>query len=256
MPLNLGTGNLSKGYLGSTELAQAYLGTNALLATSTAFVPTDISGCLVWFDADDASTISEAAGSVSQWDDKSGNGYHLKQATGSRQPRTGIETLNSKNMIYGADGQDMSIDQLASIINQPATMLIIGRVFSGGGGNARLTARDWQIRRDGNNIAVHAGSRSPTSQTYLDFDGDVMLWEINGSNHFVWTNGVQVFTGNAGNGGFQNMTLFAQSNTGSNSADFACAELVIWTKLLTTAEKNQAGNALAAKWGATWTDIT
>jgi hypothetical protein len=39
-----------------------------------------------WFDASDASTITESANKVSQWDDKSGNSKHAVQATGSQQP--------------------------------------------------------------------------------------------------------------------------------------------------------------------------
>lgn len=36
---------------------------------------------------------------MSQWDDKSGNGYHVTQIAGSEQPDTGARTLNSLNVI-------------------------------------------------------------------------------------------------------------------------------------------------------------
>ena len=40
----------------------------------------------LWFDASDASTITESGGAVSQWNDKSGNARHVYQVAGSKQP--------------------------------------------------------------------------------------------------------------------------------------------------------------------------
>lgn len=49
------------------------------------WTPSDIETAL-WLDGKDESTITESGGAVSQWDDKSGNGGHAVQATGSQQP--------------------------------------------------------------------------------------------------------------------------------------------------------------------------
>jgi hypothetical protein len=40
----------------------------------------------LWFDAADSSTITTAGGSVSQWNDKSGNARNATQATAAKQP--------------------------------------------------------------------------------------------------------------------------------------------------------------------------
>ena len=50
------------------------------------FTPTQITGCLFWVDAADSTTITHSSGDVSQWDDKSGNGYHLTQSTAAYEP--------------------------------------------------------------------------------------------------------------------------------------------------------------------------
>jgi hypothetical protein len=60
--------------------------------------PLDLSP-LAWYDASDTGTITESGGAVSQWDDKSGNGYDLTQLTSIRQPKTGTATLNSLNTV-------------------------------------------------------------------------------------------------------------------------------------------------------------
>ncbi len=42
-------------------------------------------GLTLWLDASDDTTITQTSGNVSQWNDKSGNGYHAKQNTGANQ---------------------------------------------------------------------------------------------------------------------------------------------------------------------------
>ncbi len=49
------------------------------------FTPADID-TLLWLDAKDIGTITESSGLVSQWDDKSGNGRHITQGMGAKQP--------------------------------------------------------------------------------------------------------------------------------------------------------------------------
>ncbi len=51
------------------------------------FDPTTIASLVGWYDAADASTITLNGDLVSQWDDKSGNGYHVYQASAASQPK-------------------------------------------------------------------------------------------------------------------------------------------------------------------------
>ena len=62
------------------------------------FNPLSLSPAL-WLDAADTATITESSGAVSQWDDKSGNGFNVVQATGLNQPTTGTRTLKGLNVI-------------------------------------------------------------------------------------------------------------------------------------------------------------
>ena len=60
------------------------------LRPSSTFSPRSISGLVAWFDADDVSTFTLNGTAVSEWRDKSGNGYAVSQSTGNNQPdRTG-----------------------------------------------------------------------------------------------------------------------------------------------------------------------
>lgn len=52
----------------------------------------------LWLDASDSDSITQSGESVSQWNDKSGNGYHVAQATAAAQPQ--LTTLSGKPGIF------------------------------------------------------------------------------------------------------------------------------------------------------------
>lgn len=59
-----------------------------------------------WWDASDTTTITASSGAVSQWNDKSGNGYNLTQSTGAAQPTTDLNKKNGLNVLK-FDGGDV-----------------------------------------------------------------------------------------------------------------------------------------------------
>ena len=48
--------------------------------TTGAFAPDDIGTLSAWFDASDQATITDTAGAVTQWDDKSASGFDVTPA--------------------------------------------------------------------------------------------------------------------------------------------------------------------------------
>jgi len=70
-----------------------------------ALTPPSIPNLAAWYDAADTSTITSSGGAVSQWNDKSGNGYNVTQGTGASQPGTGSATSNGLNVLT-FDGGD------------------------------------------------------------------------------------------------------------------------------------------------------
>lgn len=72
--------------------------------------PTDIASLALWYDASDASTITEVSAEVSQWDDKSGNDDHLTQTNASFRPV--VSSINGFDSIEftGASGDVLDIE--------------------------------------------------------------------------------------------------------------------------------------------------
>lgn len=102
---------LNSGYCGNTDQRRTQAGTIPMLKHSIerdlglflnvvggGWTPASISTAL-WLDAADASTITLNATTVSQWNDKSGNGRNFSQATAGNQPVYSTSALNGKNVI-------------------------------------------------------------------------------------------------------------------------------------------------------------
>jgi hypothetical protein len=73
-----------------------------------------VSGCSIWLDASDLTTITYSSGSnISSWIDKSGNANHATQPTGSNQPTYG--SANGQNYVFFNGGQAL----ITPVTSQP-----------------------------------------------------------------------------------------------------------------------------------------
>ena len=67
-------------------------------STPSTFTPLSLPNLKAWYDASDTSTITGGS-AVSQWNDKSANGFNLSQSTSTKKPSSGTRTLNGLNTI-------------------------------------------------------------------------------------------------------------------------------------------------------------
>jgi hypothetical protein len=83
------------------------------ISVKSRFKPTDIPNCTAWFDANDFDSIKLTASKVSEWKDKSGNGYHVDQATEADRPLL-VDGLMGKKCIR-TDGVSRHIDSITQL---------------------------------------------------------------------------------------------------------------------------------------------
>jgi len=79
-------GVLRTTYPGTTNLPTTHPFYKIPTNTATPFNPHMVSGLALWLDSADTTTITQSGGNVSQWNDKSGNGYNFAQGTSANQP--------------------------------------------------------------------------------------------------------------------------------------------------------------------------
>jgi len=88
------------------------------------WTPGEITTAL-WLDASDSSSITESSGSVSQWNDKSGNNRHVSQGTSSNQPAVTSSEINSLDVVT-FDGTNDSL----TTSSQPITGTSARSIFA------------------------------------------------------------------------------------------------------------------------------
>ena len=92
--------------------------------------PTDISGLIAWYDAQDASTITmDGSNLVSQWSDKSSNANHVTQSTSANKPKYVYSAINSLPALQGYhDGTNpscLSITDNSSLVFSNYTIFTV-----------------------------------------------------------------------------------------------------------------------------------
>lgn len=224
-------------------------------AAAAAFTPGGISGCIGWWDASDAATITASSGSVSQWNDKSGTGHHLTQGTGANQPTTGTRTQNGLNVI-DFDGTGDFMLASYSPVAQPVTLWIVHKFDS-------LAATQW--------IFGCTSSAGNTGWLYFQ-PGDVMLTlfgafagdgagststraiasRINGASSIMRINGVNGSAYNAGAASWaesDTRTYFGAVFGGaSNFFDGYVCEAALYSASVSAGDLTSLDTYSTAKW--------
>lgn len=218
-----------------------------------------------WYDASDEASIVQLSGSVSQWSDKSSNGYNLTQATGTNQPAYGARFINglkavdfdgtNDTLLFPsgahsiATGNNTFLMVLSVDTTVKATQPLIGLV--GGSDNGYTIGMD---EYTGTVIDFKQSGGVSPSQTTPSGSAFILGFRRTGTLLEGIYNGTVVGTTNTAAN--QTLTSLAISrNASSRQIDGLVGEIVGCSQSLSNANINNLGNYLASKWGATWTGI-
>lgn len=230
--------------------------------TTPSFAPTNVPNLQLWLDAADTSSITSVVGAVSQWNDKSGNGNHATQGTGSAQPTTGLNSQNGKNVINGASGDYMLLPSaLYSITNADNTIFSVARrtaetgslariINATEGGSSRMylqysaTAGAVNYLNATSAAATAAGSSGNTNTNF-----QIIRGRLNGTLLGISVNSATPSTSNTGSyeNGTDALAIFAQP-TPANYLIGDIAEILIYNRSLSNAECSQIETYLGNKW--------
>jgi hypothetical protein len=236
------------------------------------FSPLDLTPQL-WLDADDASTITSSSNNVSQWNDKSGNTYHVTQATGTAQPKTGTVTRNGRNVL-DFDGTDdrlfretdtalgrnvtgLTVYWVASSDNNTANVQIIA--FATGTGTARVLSgmnSSSQFNAQGRTLDADsvAGANSSTLSTFTWY-ATCAVFDYANTDLNLYVDR----TADGSNTSFQTATTTSNTDSlslsvGSNlsaAANFngQIAEILVYHSAHSSTDREKVFDYLDGKWG-------
>lgn len=226
----------------------------------------------LWFDADDAATITIATG-VSQWNDKSGNGRNVVQATGGNQPSVQANNQNGHDIIRfdgndylrGTSGltglaQNIGTVYLASVRKWPSPPAVTASMFLIAN-NSTAT----RSRLDGGRTANKpgAGGRRLDADSFAGIVGGTDVpnaWQVHDAafNYTAasvtqWINGTQDGSGTVFSAGSTSNTapgeiVIGGLSTGSDMFTGDIGELIA-THVITTYQRQMIEGYLAWRWG-------
>lgn len=224
-----------RGNLPSTHLLK-----NSLAATLS-FNPRQIEGCALWLDAADPTSFTFSSGSnISQWRDKSGNGYNATTISGT-------PTYSSNSVLFSNSRMDTG---LSSSVNTETAFMVLNTPGTGDGsvlGAPAAGYRSFQISSNVMYIVKRDIVVNLTSTSNLPANTTTLL-SYNTSSA-LWMNGSANGTGTA--------TAFNTGGTttriGNDSRAFAyngrIMEIIVYQQTLSTYQRQQIEGYIAWKWG-------
>jgi hypothetical protein len=234
-------------------------------ASVSTFVPTDVSNMIIWIDFSDANYLFTDAGStkvssdgdaIYQANDKSGNDYHVVQATAGSRPLYKTNIQNSKS-VARFDGSDDWMDKAyGATKSQPNTFFSVWKSNNAEGDACYIF--------DGHTTYRQAllSSTAATPDSYYMYAGRNLYLGtfpkgkfvttcalFNGTNSQLWENATSIGTGDVDTFGTPTgITLGARLSNHASPLDGDFCELIAYNKQLSDAERNNVFAYLNNKW--------
>jgi hypothetical protein len=234
------------------------------------FDPTQIAGCKLWLDGSDAGSITLSSGSVTQWNDKSGNNNTMtpyssySNVTISSAYQNGLNVLNfSGSGVYKAPTSSavypLDVYVVLALKDTTTAVDVIGININTSGTDfnsltfSEYTSSRWHNGSDFFNRTPN--TVSPINETSTSFL--LINWSIANANYIIRRNGVQLsqtssytFTLAAGSI-FQigHRLSTGYSPTPDHPFKGYIAEIVAFNSQLATSQQQQIEGYLAQKWG-------
>jgi M6 family metalloprotease-like protein len=222
---------------------------------------------LAWYDANDAATLTQSSGVVSQWNDKSGRSNHLAQATSTKRPLTTGGQINGLTAIT-FDGTDDELRTPANPFGTTISNACVTGVFNIGAlGQSTLfslsgssaTANRWQSHSPwdvGGVVYFDCGNTvSPNRLNYTSgwVASQVVLMgyycSVSDSVQEVWEGGTKKISDTSGHA-VTTAGGFAFGSAGAAQYDnVKIGETVVINGTLPAADRQSLEGYLAHKWG-------
>ena len=276
----MSSGNgLNSGYIGSDQRrtkAGSYDGRKHYLErlsgefSSQAWSPSLITTAL-WLDAADASTITLNVSTVSQWNDKSGNGRNATQATALQQP-TYTSNIQNGYGIISFDGSNDNLDISSTTLitsgnsNFGVFAAYKAKVATSSYGTilANYSAGNFQLLFGGQSVAAYLAPWGVYNNASLDLDSGNYTQNLNWIISSVRTSGL--FTGYTNGTTKNTVSNIASVYTGANTqsvwtvgantvngeaGNMDLYELIVINETVSTDTRERIEGYLAYKWGLT-----
>lgn len=215
------------------------------------FLPDGLANLAGWWRSDQGITIATG---VSQWNDISGAGNNLVQATGAQQPSytASDSNYNGQPTLGFTAGSSTRMAAAGVNIAQPATWYVVGQALTATGGFTDSTAHAMSIFQDATAtfLGLYAGTAISASSGAQTRVPSVMCGVFNGAASFGYVNSSSSpVLSNVNPGASQCNPLTIGGTTFTNPITGKIAEIIVYTGAHTSAQIAQVFAYLGARYG-------
>ena len=216
------------------------------------------SGLIAWYDANDVTTIDkDGSNLVSEWRNKVvDDAFTVTQGTAGNKPTWISAGQNGKGTIRCASGDYMQSGAFTDV-DQPLTIFWTSKIPTASSTAIREFMRN--VSGTTMQIGVNDGTLDKIlSQMYSDsmltssITGIEETWRqiklvMNGASSSIFVDGVSQATGSQGTTKFRQFKFSSSSGNSSWIGDYG--EVLIYNRVLTSAEIEKVESYLNGKWG-------
>lgn len=220
------------------------------LSSIPIFAPTQISGCQLWLDAADATTVTQSGGTVSAVTDKSTNSKSLSGGSGFTYPNNIFN--GTYPSFYNASSTSSLLGSNASFsLSQPVTAFVVGQSLLGSGAFGALI--DGAVspiyfsyyNSGGLRVRLYAGSEIQYTGAASTF---INSYYANSTSSQIFVNGTSVVTGNIGSSALTSIIIGNANGSTTGFVGHIC-EVILYNSILSLAQRQQVEGYLGWKWG-------
>jgi len=214
--------------------------------------PTAISGCRLWFDGADSSSITTSGGYITQWRDKSGNGTHLGVSTGGQNALISDSSYTSNTVVSFPNGNVLVTGSAISYSADQTTVFVVARFISFPSAGIGMV------------FALPDDSGGPGDYSIRYYNNILNSGDANdiGYSGRYYVNGTNSVPSSSSTYTTYHMISSAFSSTRSGSSRVSLsstflsryfigniAEVIVFSSALTSFQRQQIEGYLANKWG-------
>ncbi len=230
---------------------------------AAAWTPLNISGCVVWLDPSQTSTLwadtagtTPATSGVSRIDNLGSYGGYFQQTGATSKPTTGTRTINSLNVLdFDGSNDSMTMASLADQLTGDHTIHVINQADSYGS-NVRILdfncPGQFKLQLGTSGTALSASHTTGYSFSTLTRAGDTnphLTGQYkNGSNVYAFEDGVDAAPASADTTGSGQCT-WGSDEYGLNRFDGVMGEVTMYNRSLTPTERAALETYYYSKWG-------
>ncbi len=197
-------------------------------------------GLALWLDAGALTGLTNGA-AVAAWPDRSDLHNDAAQPTAASQPQYITNALNGQPVVRYTTGKSMTIPAVAA---QGSTVFIVHRQAAAQNAWTWLLGSEVHTTRDNGTMAfVRAGGAFFLTSTISSHSFSVNCLDLTQGAYKLWVNGLPM----GASGSTSTFSAFTRAGEGVFIGDLA--EVLVYTRALTAAERDSVGQYLQQKYG-------